>query len=198
MLLSVLLAAIWKSCLFLQNYELALKYFQKAAEQGWVDGQLQLGTMYYSECVTVCMYTCAQRVLVVHSITMASCHRYFFCPYFVSRCKPCYSSGDLNILFLLLSLNLTQSPDIIFISLDCNNSFLFHWVHSFFSLSFHSTDGIGVKRDYKQALKFFNLASQAGHILAFYNLAQMHATGTGVMRSCHTAVEVSSILSVFQ
>ena len=33
----------------LQNYELALKYFQKAAEQGWVDGQLQLGTMYYSE-----------------------------------------------------------------------------------------------------------------------------------------------------
>lgn len=54
----------------------------------------------------------------------------------------------------------------------------------------HSSDGIGVKRDYKQALKFFNLASQAGHVLAFYNLAQMHATGTGVMRSCHTAVEV--------
>jgi SEL1 protein len=49
-----------------------------------------------------------------------------------------------------------------------------------------------VKRDYKQALKFFNLASQAGHILAFYNLAQMHATGTGVMRSCHTAVEVKT------
>lgn len=33
-----------------QNYDLALKYFQKAAEQGLVDGQLQLGTMYYSEC----------------------------------------------------------------------------------------------------------------------------------------------------
>lgn len=47
-----------------------------------------------------------------------------------------------------------------------------------------------MKRDYKQALKFFNLASQAGHVLAFYYLAQMHATGTGVMRSCHTAVEV--------
>lgn len=49
-----------------------------------------------------------------------------------------------------------------------------------------------MKRDYKQALKFFNLASQAGHVLAFYNLAQMHATGTGVMRSCPTAVEVRS------
>lgn len=60
-------------------------------------------------------------------------------------------------------------------------------------LTFHVpflTDGIGVKRDYKQALKYFNLASQGGHILAFYNLAQMHASGTGVMRSCHTAVEV--------
>lgn len=34
---------------FLQNYDLALKYFQKAAEQGWVDGQLQLGSMYYSK-----------------------------------------------------------------------------------------------------------------------------------------------------
>ena len=41
-------------CVCVQNYELALKYFQKAAEQGWVDGQLQLGTMYYSECVCVC------------------------------------------------------------------------------------------------------------------------------------------------
>lgn len=56
------------------------------------------------------------------------------------------------------------------------------------------TDGIGVKRDYKQALKYFNLASQGGHILAFYNLAQMHASGTGVMRSCHNAVEVRAFL----
>lgn len=37
---------VWN--LLLQNYDLALKYFQKAAEQGWVDGQLQLGSMYYS------------------------------------------------------------------------------------------------------------------------------------------------------
>lgn len=44
----------------LQNYELALKYFQKAAEQGWVDGQLQLGTMYYSECLLV---------FVVHNVS---------------------------------------------------------------------------------------------------------------------------------
>ena len=50
--------------------------------------------------------------------------------------------------------------------------------------------GQGVRRDYKMAVKFFNLASQGGHVLAYYNLAQMHATGTGVLRNCHTAVEV--------
>lgn len=49
---------------FAQNYELALKYFQKAAEQGWVDGQLQLGTMYYSEClVCVCLFVCVHELL---------------------------------------------------------------------------------------------------------------------------------------
>lgn len=41
------------------------------------------------------------------------------------------------------------------------------------------------------AVKYFSLASQGGHVLAFYNLAFMHATGTGVLRNCHTAVEVS-------
>ncbi len=50
--------------------------------------------------------------------------------------------------------------------------------------------GLGVRRDYKMALKYFNLASQSGNVLAFFNLAQMHATGTGVLRACHTATEV--------
>lgn len=45
-------------------------------------------------------------------------------------------------------------------------------------------------RDYKAANEYFNLASQSGHVLAFFNLAQMHATGAGMMRSCSTAVEL--------
>lgn len=53
--------------------------------------------------------------------------------------------------------------------------------------------GIGVKRDFKLANKYFNLASQSGHVLAFYNLGQMHAVGLGMIRSCPTAVEVSFI-----
>ena len=53
-----------------------------------------------------------------------------------------------------------------------------------------SPDGQGVSRDFKMAIKYFNLASQGGHVLAIYNLAQMHASGAGVVRACQTAVEV--------
>ena len=51
--------------------------------------------------------------------------------------------------------------------------------------------GNGVKTDYKLALKYFNLASQSGHVLAYYNLGIMHAYGMGMLRSCPTAVEVN-------
>lgn len=50
--------------------------------------------------------------------------------------------------------------------------------------------GLGVNKDYKRANKYFNLASQSGHVLAYYNLGQMHAKGTGMLRSCTTAVEL--------
>ena len=48
----------------------------------------------------------------------------------------------------------------------------------------------GVRKDFKMATKYFNLASQSGNVLAFFNLAEMHATGTGTLRSCPTAVEL--------
>ena len=32
-----------------RDYDKALKYFTQSAEQGWVEGQLQLGNMYYSK-----------------------------------------------------------------------------------------------------------------------------------------------------
>lgn len=70
----------------------------------------------------------------------------------------------------------------------CDIEFLYF--DSFFSSTI--TAGLGVKRDYKMALKYFTLASQSGHVLAFFNLAQMHTTGTGTMRNCHMATEVST------
>ena len=33
-----------------------------------------------------------------------------------------------------------------------------------------------------------------GHVLAFYNLAVMHASGTGVLRSCNMATDVCCII----
>ena len=40
------------------------------------------------------------------------------------------------------------------------------------------------------ALSGLSGASQGGHVLAFYHIAQMHGMGTGVLRNCHTDVEV--------
>uniref|UniRef100_A0A2K6E8X0 SEL1L2 adaptor subunit of SYVN1 ubiquitin ligase n=1 Tax=Macaca nemestrina TaxID=9545 RepID=A0A2K6E8X0_MACNE len=50
--------------------------------------------------------------------------------------------------------------------------------------------GSGIWKDYKLAFKYFYLASQSGQPLAIYYLAEMYATGTGVVRSCRTAVEL--------
>lgn len=45
--------------------------------------------------------------------------------------------------------------------------------------------------DFKIAMKYYQLASQSGHVLAYYNLGLMHALGLGVIPSCPSAVEVS-------
>ena len=36
-----------------KDYDKAITYFKMAADQGWVDGQLQLGTMFYRKCIKV-------------------------------------------------------------------------------------------------------------------------------------------------
>lgn len=48
-----------------KDYDKAITYFKMAADQGWVDGQLQLGTMFYRKCIkvttilfTTTVYTC--------------------------------------------------------------------------------------------------------------------------------------------
>ena len=39
-----------------KDYDKALKYFSQSAEQGWVEGQLQLGNMYYSKLFTITIF----------------------------------------------------------------------------------------------------------------------------------------------
>ena len=41
---------------------------------------------------------------------------------------------------------------------------------------------MGVRRDYKKAIEYYNMASQSGHVLAFYSLATMQSSGTGMLR----------------
>ncbi|CAF4705269.1 unnamed protein product, partial [Rotaria magnacalcarata] len=56
-------------------------------------------------------------------------------------------------------------------------------------------NGHGVRRDYNLAIKWFQAASHSGHVLAYYNLAQMHATGNGILRSCPTATDLFKIVA---
>ena len=72
-----------------------------------------------------------------------------------------------------------------------------------------SSEGYGTKRNFNKAMRYFQLASHggrlyplksysiykiksliAGHLLAIYSLAEMHAEGQAVKRNCNYAVEV--------
>jgi hypothetical protein len=48
-----------------RDYGKALKYFSQAADQGWVDGQLQLGNMYFSKYLVCCF---------IHYINLVETH----------------------------------------------------------------------------------------------------------------------------
>ena len=54
-------------------------------------------------------------------------------------------------------------------------------------------NGLGVERDYRKALQQFSLAAQQGHLTSIYNLGLMHATGTGVARSCEVHSQYSAL-----
>lgn len=52
------------------------------------------------------------------------------------------------------------------------------------------TDGDNVKQNYAEALSYFTLAAQQGHLVAIFYLAQMHHYGFGTSPSCHFAVQL--------
>jgi len=60
-----------------RNTAKALQYFSQAAEQGWVDGQLQLGNMYFSECIRVFnhlrMYVVGVVLFLIYSLLILIC-----------------------------------------------------------------------------------------------------------------------------
>jgi len=59
----------------IQDLSKAFKFFSLAAEQGWVDGQLQLGIMYYSTLTTL--------IIIIIVIITTSTATYFVFLYIV-------------------------------------------------------------------------------------------------------------------
>ncbi|MDE5832523.1 MAG: sel1 repeat family protein [Desulfovibrio sp.] len=49
--------------------------------------------------------------------------------------------------------------------------------------------GLGVARNYKEALKWYRKAAKCGHPYAQYNLAVMYESGGGVALNCKKAAE---------
>ncbi|CAG2110548.1 unnamed protein product, partial [Medioppia subpectinata] len=62
------------------------------------------------------------------------------------------------------------------------------WVESLYHIGLMYLNGLGVARDYRQAVRFFTFSLQSQHLLAFYNLGQLYAGGHGVPKSCAKAV----------
>lgn len=51
-----------------RNTAKALQYFSQAAEQGWVDGQLQLGNMYFSKYHYLYLYDHLYKIITAEFI----------------------------------------------------------------------------------------------------------------------------------
>lgn len=58
-----------------------------------------------------------------------------------------------------------------------------------FNLGAMYITGLGVTKDYAKAIYYFTLAANRGHMLALYNLAMMHLNGFGTPRSCNNALQ---------
>ena len=49
-------------------------------------------------------------------------------------------------------------------------------------------NGFSVAQDYRIAMKLFLMASQSSHVLGYYHLLRMHASGRGTVQSCISSV----------
>ena len=50
-------------------------------------------------------------------------------------------------------------------------------------------NGLGVERDYPQALRWYKLAADQGDVISQYQIGKMYAEGLGVGESLDTAQE---------
>uniref|UniRef100_A0A1I7UVF4 S5 DRBM domain-containing protein n=1 Tax=Caenorhabditis tropicalis TaxID=1561998 RepID=A0A1I7UVF4_9PELO len=158
-----------------QNFELAVKYLTAAAEAGSADALTYLGKMYLDGTpFTPKDYQKAFEYLLKSA----------------DKSNPS-AQAVLGAMYMKgrgVKKNYEKALKLLTLSADKKNA------EGQMYLAELNYKGVptnkGVHRDFKKSVKLYQLASQNGHLLAYYNLGQMHATGTGVPRSCSHAVDL--------
>ncbi|PKU30135.1 protein sel-1 hypothetical protein [Limosa lapponica baueri] len=197
------------------NYELALKYFQKAAEQGWVDGQLQLGSMYYNGIGVKRDYKQALKyfnlasqgghILAFYNLAqmhatgtgvMRSCHTAV--ELFKNVCERgrwserlmtaynSYKDGDSNSAVVQYLLLAEQGYEVA----QSNAAFILdqRYTVARIKLGDYHFYGFGTDVDYETAFIHYRLASEQQHSAqAMFNLGYMHEKGLGIKQDIHLA-----------
>ncbi|EGT45201.1 CBN-SEL-1 protein [Caenorhabditis brenneri] len=158
-----------------QNFELAVRYLTSAAESGSADALTYLGKMYLDGTP----FTPKDYQKAFEYLTKS-----------VDKSNPS-AQAVLGAMYMKgkgVKKNYEKALKLLTLSSDKKNA------DGQMYLAELNYKGIptnkGIHRDFKKSVKLYQLASQNGHILAYYNLAQMHATGTGVPRSCSHAVDL--------
>nr|XP_033807696.1 protein sel-1 homolog 1 isoform X4 [Geotrypetes seraphini] len=127
------------------NHDLALKHFQKAAEQGWVDGQLQLGSMYYREASIIGENETYPRALL-HWNRAASQG------YMVARIK----LGDYH--FYGFGTDVDYETAFIHYRMASEQQ---HSAQAMFNLGYMHEKGLGIKQDIHLAKRYYDMAAEA-------------------------------------
>ena len=141
----------------IQDYKEAFRYFTLAADQGWVDGQLQLGIMYYCECRFFISSLMQDPFIIIITIYFKNVH--FFhaqlgsdvFPYkrllhislntTHSECKPSSSISSFTHslqVFLPLPAHLTPATTT-FLQADTQSSPLFNAPHAHTTSIYHAS-----------------------------------------------------------
>ncbi|EFP05318.1 CRE-SEL-1 protein [Caenorhabditis remanei] len=158
-----------------QNFELAVRYLTAAAESGSSDALTYLGKMYLDGTpFTPKDYQKAFEYLMKSA----------------DKSSPS-AQAVLGAMYMKgkgVKKNIEKALKLLTLSADKKNADGQMYLAELNYKGVPTSEGN--KRDFKKSVKLYQLASQNGHILAYYNLAQMHATGTGVPRSCTHAVDL--------
>lgn len=155
-------------CYGMQNYDEAIRWYKKAAEEGFAEDMNALGNIYFHGMVAAQDYAEALKwylmaadegdEVAMHSAADILAYGYGGVPVDDSRAFALY-------------LEAAQMGN----------------VHSMNNVGVMYFSGRGTQQDYGQAVQWFTQAAENGNSQAMYNLGQMYEYGRGVGKSASTA-----------